>query len=137
MISTPPETIMGKSLGIAILTFAQIIIGVIHAVLGSWLLAAELAAGAHATLAYDVYTFVFGLLVLVFAYYIWEGNRAGWIGTVSVSVFVILVDLLAVLNLPTLPGVPTSAAAAEIGYSLLIVGYLFTSRVRRKYFSST
>jgi hypothetical protein len=137
MANKPPETIMGKTLGIAVLTFAQTIVGVIHAVLGIWLLSTELAAETQSTLVYDIYTLVFGMLVLIFAYYIWQGKRAGWIGTVLVSVFVVVVDSLAVLNLPTIPGVPTNAAAAEIVYSLLIVGYLCTTRVRRKFLRST
>ncbi len=85
------------------------------------------------TVAYDVYTLVFGLLVLVFAVFIWQGKKAGWIGTVAVSLFVIVADTLTVLNLPSIPGIPKFAALTEIAYSLLVIIYLLQNDIRRKY----
>ncbi len=130
----PTITYRGRSLGIVILTAAQLLVGVIHVFSGLLLLAFEDFTLMQATMAYDVYTFVFGLLVLVFAVYLWKGKRAGWAGTVAVSIFVIVVDSLAILDLPTIPGVPKIPALTEIVYSLLIIAYLFSSHVRTKYF---
>ena len=87
----------------------------------------------QATVTYDIYTVVFGLLVLVFAVFVWQGKKAGWIGTVAVSLFVIAADTLTVLDLPSIPGIPKSAALTEIAYSLVVVLYLLQDNVRKKY----
>ena len=86
------------------------------------------------TIIYDVYTLIFGVLVLVFAVLIWQGKKAGWVGTIAVSLFVIVADSLTVLNLPSIPGIPKSAAFTEIGYSILVVFYLSQRHVRSIYF---
>ena len=130
-------TYKGRSLGIVTLTAVQLLIGAIHLFSGLMLLVFENLSGIQPTIAYDIYTFVFGLLVLVLAFYLWQGKKAGWFGTVVVSLFVIIVDSLALLDLPTVPGVPKAPAVAEIGYSFLIIGYLFTTNVRRKYLHSS
>jgi hypothetical protein len=130
----PPNiSYKGRSLGVVVLTGAQLLIGAIHLAFGLILFTAEILT-TQATLAYDVYTIVFGLLVLVFAVFIWQGKKVGWIGTVAVSVFVIVVDTLAVLNLPSINGIPKFAAPTEIGYSVLIIIYLSLNRVRKKFF---
>ena len=67
----PIITYKGRSLGIVILTAAQLLIGAIHAFFGLLLRAGENLSVLPATAAYDVYTFVFGLLTLVFAVFIW------------------------------------------------------------------
>ena len=131
-----PVTYKGRSLGILILTVAQLLIGVVHVISGLLLLAAEIPF-MEATIIYDVYTLVFGLLVLVFAVFIWQSKKEGWIGTVAVSTFVIAADSLAVLNLPSIPGIPVFAAYAEIAYSLLVVSYLALDHVRVKFFPKT
>jgi hypothetical protein len=128
-----PITYRGRSLGIVALTAAQLLIGVIHIFSGLWLLSSEVAVSAQVTLAYDIYTLVFGLLVLVFALFIWRGKKAGWIGTVAVSLFVIVADALTLLDLPSIPGIPKFPALTEIAYSVLIVVYLSSSHVRKKY----
>lgn len=133
---TPIITYKGRSLGIVILTVAQLIIGAIHAFFGLLLLAFENLSFIQATAAYDVYTFVFGLLALVFAVFIWQGKKAGWVGTVAVSLFVIAADSLTLLDLPSIPGIPKFPAITEIAYSLLIVFYLLQSGIRRKYLGS-
>jgi hypothetical protein len=131
----PPNiSYKGRSLGIIVLTTAQLLIGAIHLAFGLILLTAEILT-TQATIAYDVYTIIFGLLVLIFAFLIWQGKRAGWIGTVAVSVFVIVVDILALLNLPSINGIPKFAAPTEIGYSVLIIIYLSLNRVRKKFFA--
>ncbi|HEX7483183.1 MAG TPA: hypothetical protein VF350_06930 [Candidatus Bathyarchaeia archaeon] len=130
----PIITFKGRSLGIVILVVAQLIIGAIHAFFGLLLLAYENLSFLPATAVYDVYTFVFGLLALVFAVFIWQGKKVGWIGTVAVSLFVIAADSLTLLDLPSIPGIPKFAGFTEIAYSVLVVGYLLQTRVRRKYF---
>ena len=84
-------------------------------------------------LAYSVYTIVFGFLVSVFAWFIWLGKKAGWIGTASVLVFVIVVDALSVLNLPSIPGIPNFAPPTEIVWSIIVLIYLSTKNVRAKF----
>jgi hypothetical protein len=133
---TPIITYKGRSLVIVVLTVAQIIIGAIHAVFGLLLLAFENLSFIQASVAYDVYTFVFGLLVMVFAVFIWRGKQLGWVGMVAVSLFVIIVDSLAFLDLPSIPGTPKFPAITEIAYSLLIVFYLFQLGIRKKYLGS-
>jgi hypothetical protein len=128
-------TYKGRSLGIVILIVAQLFIGVIHAFFGLLLLAFENLSIIQATVAYDIYTFIFGVLVLVFAVFIWQGKKAGWVGTVGVSLFVIVADSLTLLDLPSIPGIPKLPAYTEIGYSALIVVYLFSRQVRKKYIS--
>jgi len=125
-------TYKGRTLGILIVTGAQLLIGVIHFVIGLMLLAAETSIN-QATSAYAVYTALFGALVLVFAVFIWQGKKAGWIGTCAISIFVILADTLTVLNLPSVPAIPKFAAPTEIGYSILLIIYLSLPHVRRKF----
>jgi hypothetical protein len=132
----PIITFKGRSLGITILVVAQLIIGAIHAFFGLLLLAFENLSFLPATAVYDVYTFVFGLLALVFAVFIWQGKKVGWIGTVAVSLFVIAADSLTLMDLPSIPGIPKFAGFTEIAYSVLVVGYLLQTIVRRKYFGS-
>jgi len=110
---------------------AQVFIGVIHVFSGLLLLGFENWGALKATAAYDFYTLIFGVLVLVFTWFIWQGKKAGWIGTVVVSIFVAVVDSLVLLNLPSVPGTPTFPAATEIAYSILIIAYLSTNRVRK------
>jgi len=128
----PPLFYKGRSLGIVILTVAQLFIGVIHFLFGLLLLASE-APIMQATVSYDVYTLVFAVLVIVFAGYIWQGKSAGWIGTIAVLLFVIAADSLVVLNLPSIPGLPKFAAPTEIIYGLVVVLYLLQSGIRKKY----
>lgn len=123
----------GRSLGIVILVVAQVIIGAIHGFFGLMLLAYEDLSFFPATTVYDVYTFVFGLLALVFAVFIWKNKKVGWIGTAAVSLFVIAADSLTLLDLPSIPGIPKFAGFTEIAYSVLVVGYLLQTKVRRKY----
>ena len=134
MTNKPPPTIYkGRSLGIVVLTAAQILIGAIHVFSGVWLLSAELAVGGQVSLPYDVYTLVFGVLVLVFAVFIWRQKKLGWVGTLAISFFVIVADGLVVLGLPSIPGIPAAPALSEIGYSVLVVVYLCLRHVRKKF----
>jgi hypothetical protein len=129
-----PIIYKGRSLGIIVLTVAQLFIGVIHVLIGVLLIAFG-ASILQATEAYNVYTLVFGLLVMVFAVFIWQDKKAGWIGTISVSLFVTAADALTVSNLPSIPGIPKFAAPIEIGYSILVIIYLSLPHVKRKFFA--
>ena len=126
-------TFGGRTLGIAILTSLQLLIGAIHIFSGALLLAFEDFSALPAIAAYDIYTIVFGTLTLVFAAYIWRGKKAGWIGTILVSTFVIIADSLTVLDLPSVPGIPKFPAATEIAYSVIVIVYLLQPHVRKKF----
>jgi len=132
-----PIMYKGRSLGIVTLTIAQSLIGTIHVFSGLWLLAASLSAefviSAQSPVVYSVYTFIFGFLTFIFASGIWLERSWGWIGTIAVSMFVVVADALTLAGLPSIPGIPRSAAVAEIVYSLIVVLYLFQPRVRMKY----
>lgn len=117
------------------LTAAQLFIGAIHVFFGLLLSISEDFIFLQATVVYDIYTLVFGLLVLVFAVFVWLGKKLGWVGTVAVSLFVIVVDSLTLLNLPSIPGIPKFAGFTEIGYSVVVVAYLCSGNVRKKYLS--
>jgi hypothetical protein len=127
-----PPLIYGRTLGVAALTVAQLIIGAIHVFSGALLFAYENSTLLPVTAAYDIYTLVYGLLVLVFAVYFWRGTWVGWAGTIATSTFVIAADSLALLDLPTVPGIPKGPAAAEIIYSLIVIGYLLTKGFKNK-----
>jgi hypothetical protein len=138
MSKKPPTiTYKGRSLGIVILTVAQLIIGAIHVFFGFLLLAFENLSFIQSTIIYDFYTIIFSVLTIVFAIFIWKGKKLGWIGTVAVAIFVIVADSLTLLNLPSIPGIPKFAGFGEITYSVLVVGYLLQVGVRRKYFISS
>ncbi len=100
---------------------------------GLLLLSSELAAKTQVSIPYDIYTLVFGLLVFVFAVFVWRQKKLGWAGMVGVSLFVIVADGLVLLGLPSIPGIPWTAALTEIAYSVLVVGYLFLGHVRKKF----
>ena len=134
MTHKPPQIIYkGRSIGIVILTAAQLLIGAIHIFFGLLLFAFEVSL-FQATFDYDVYTVFFGLLTLLSAVFIWQGKKSGWIGTVAVSIFVSVADVLTLLNLPSIPGIPKFAAPTEIVYSLIVMFYLSRNDVRKKYF---
>jgi hypothetical protein len=128
-------TYKGRSIGIVILTTAQLLIGGIHVFFGALLLAFEDLNVIQATISYDVYTVVFGVIVAAFAFLIWQGKKPGWVGTIAVSVFVSVADTLALLDLPSIPGIPKAPALAEIAYSLIIILYLSKREVRKKFWS--
>jgi uncharacterized membrane protein (DUF2068 family) len=131
-----PISYRGRSLGIVTLTIAQSLIGAIHVFSGLWLLTASTMidfVSAQPSLIYSVYTLVFGLLTLIFASGIWLERKWGWIGTIAVSMFVVVADALTLAGLPSIPGIPSSAAAAETAYSLIVVLYLSIPHVRIKF----
>ena len=133
MTKRPIPTYKGRSLGIVVLTAAQLLIGAIHVFFGLLLLAFENLTFIQATIIYDVYTVAFGILTMLFAVFIWRGKKIGWIGTIAVSLFVIAADSLTLLDVPSIPGIPKFAGFGEITYSVLIIVYLCTRQVRAKY----
>ena len=138
MSKKPPAiTYKGRSLGIVILTVAQLIIGGIHVFFGLLLLAYENLLFIQPSIIYDFYTIIFSVLTIVLAILIWNGKKLGWVGTVAVAMFVIVADSLTLLDLPSIPGIPKFAGFGEITYSVLILGYLLQVGVRRKYFISS
>ena len=137
MNNKPSITIKGRLLGLVILIAAQLFVGGIHVFFGLLLLLSENLSFLLSAVAYDVYTFFFGLLGLVFAVFLWRGEKMGWVGTVGVSFFVIVADCLAFLDLPSIPGIPKLPAYAEIAYSVLVVGYLSLKHVRRNFFKES
>ena len=126
-------TYKGRSLGIVTLTVAQLSIGAIHVFFGLLLLAFENLSFLPSTAVYDIYTIIFGLLASVFGVFIWQSKKLGWVGTMAISLFVIVADSLTLLDLPSIPGIPKFAGFGEITYSILIIAYLCTSQVRKKY----
>ena len=128
-------TLRGRTIGTILLVAAQITIGLTHVFFGVWLVFGELSFTVYGglTLVYSFYTLAFGMATLICTYGIWLGNRWGWLGTVGVCLFVIVADGFTLLNLPSVPGIPKSAGAAEIVYSLAVLLYLFQKQVRSKY----
>jgi len=126
-----------RFLGIAFLTVIQFIVGIIHAISGFALLSGSvsLASFSMIPMIYAVYTLVYGSITLIFTYLLWRGRRSGWIGTVSVSLLVIFVDVLAVFDLSNVLSVPAPKVAAigEIPYSILVFVYLLQHHVKSKY----
>ena len=126
-------TYKGRSIGTVILTTSQLLIGGIHIFFGALLLAFEDFNFIQATISYDIYTIFFGVLVTVFAFLIWQGNKLGWVGTISVLVFVSIADTLTLLDLPSVPGIPKPPAFVEIIYSLIIIFYLSRKEVMQHF----
>ena len=125
----------GRFLGIAVLVAVQLIIGFIHGIFGLTMLSGSLSVAAFSItqLIYSIYTSTYGLLTLLFTYLIWARNRLGWIGTVLVSLFVIIVDILTLLSLLTALGIPKFAVVGEIPYSTIVLVYLLQPHVKAKY----
>ncbi len=130
-------TIKDRSFGIFLLTVIQLINGIIHTYFGLAMVSGYYSAEAFSVspMIYSVYTLTYGLLNLIFIYLLWAGNRSGWIGTMLVSLFVLIVDVLAILNLLNSLGIPAFAMAVfgEILYSSLVAIFLLQSHIRAKY----
>jgi hypothetical protein len=119
-----PCSFKGRYPGVFILVILQLLMGTIHAVIGFFLIFVM-----SGVLIYSVYTVLFGLFTIVFAYGLWVNIKSGWLGTIFLSLFVIIVDISTVLDLPLIAGVPRSAAFGEIVYSLIILLYLFQPKI--------
>jgi len=111
--TSPPPTFNGRAMDITMLTFLQVLTGVIHVFFGFLLLFASKTAidtGQSSSTIHSVYTVGFGFAATIFAYGIWIQKKLGIYGPIALSMFVISVDLLTILNLPSIPGVPKFAA---------------------------
>ncbi len=125
-------TFRGRFLGIGVLVAIQVINGLIHTFFGLVLVLGSYVSITSSSV-FSFYTLIYGILTLLFNYLLWKGKRLGWIGTVAVSLFVIIADALAVLDLLTFLGIIKTAAIVEIPYSLVTVLYLIQNHVRTKY----
>jgi hypothetical protein len=129
-------TFRGRTFGITILTVLQLLIGAIHIFFGSWLLTASQTTSSFFITApstvYSLYTVVFGFAAAFFAFGIWLQKKWGLYGTIVLLLFVIVLDALDVLNLPSILGIPTFAAGPEILYSLIVMLYLLQAKVKTK-----
>jgi hypothetical protein len=121
-----PPSFRERNIGIVILVALQIIVGIIHLVFGFWFVVASPDI-------YGIYTTVFSVLTLLFAAGLWLNRRWGWVGTVSVALFVIIADTLTLLNLPSVPGIPKFAGFGEISYSIVLIVYLIQSKISRNF----
>ncbi len=132
--SQNPPKFKGRTIGIVTLTGLQLLIGFMHVFFGFWLLSTNLTSsiGLESNIVYSVYTVAFGFAASILGLGIWLGKIWGTFGTIVLLLFVICVDLLAVLDLPTIPGVPKLAAGAEILYSAFISLYLLKLRIKPK-----
>ncbi len=122
----PPITYKGKIFGIIILVVAQTLIGVMHGFFGLLLL------GTGFSTVYSIYTFLYGLLTAIFAYGLWLSKPWGWVGTLGVSGFVIVMDLMTLINMPIISEIPIFAAVIEPLYSFLVVLYLIQPSIRHE-----
>ena len=119
-----PDSFKGRYPGIFVLSILQFLVGAIHAVI-----ALSLIFAMSGELVYSVYTFLYGVFTVIFAYGLWVNKKPGWLGTIFLSFFVIIVDFSTVLDLPLIAGVPRSAAFGEIVYSLVVLMYLFQPKI--------
>jgi hypothetical protein len=123
---TYPESFKGRFLGLFILIILQFLNGAVHATIGSFLIFT-----ASGEVVYNIYTFLYGILNLIFGYGLWSCKKSGYLGTIIVSLFIIMVDISAVLGVSLIAGVPKAAAFGEIMYSLFVISYLFQSKIIR------
>jgi hypothetical protein len=124
----------GRFLGVVVLVVLQLAVGIIHMFFGLVMLSGSLEVSFTSTpVVYSLYTLFYGCLTFTFAYLLWIDKRIGWFGTIAVSLFVIVADTLAVLDLFTGLGIPTTAALGEIPFSIVVIAYLIQSHVRTRY----
>lgn len=128
-------TFGGHLPGIIVLIIIQFTVGIIHVFMGFSMLLGNfpITSQIMTSTVYCVYTLVYGCLTTFFAYLLWTKNRFGWIGTVAISFFVILVDTLTVFNVLNILGIPKVAGIGEIPYSILVIACLLQNKVRSQY----
>jgi uncharacterized membrane protein (DUF2068 family) len=123
---TYPESFKGRFFGLFILAILQFLNGTVHTTIGIFLIFT-----ASGELVYNIYTLLYGILNLILGYGLWSGKKLGYLGTISVSLFIIVVDISTVLGVSLIAGVPKAAAFGEIMYSLFVISYLFQPKVIR------
>ncbi|MCW4022603.1 MAG: hypothetical protein NWF02_05545 [Candidatus Bathyarchaeota archaeon] len=112
-------------MGLLILTILQLLNGAIHATIGGVFVVLDIGV-----MSYNVYTFFYGVLNLVFLYGLWTGKKSGWIGTILVYILVIIIDVCVSFDIQLIPGVPKTAALGEIAISLALLVYLMQPKIR-------
>jgi len=121
-----PASFKGKYLGVLVLVIVQFLGGIVHAIIGFCLIYA-----VSGVLVYSIYTFLYGIFSMIFAYGLWTGKKSGWLATIILSLFVIVVDVSTVLNVQLIAGVPKSGAFGEILISIIFIAYLLQPKVVR------
>ena len=121
-----PASFKGKYLGVLVLVIVQFLGGIVHTIIGFCLIYA-----VSGVLFYNIYTFLYGIFSMIFVYGLWTGKKSGWLGTIILSLFVIVVDVSTVLNVQLIVGVPKSAAFGEIFISIIFIAYLLQPKVVR------
>jgi hypothetical protein len=119
-----PNSFKGRFLGFFVLVILQFLNGTVHAAIGTYLIFT-----ASGELVYNIYTFLYRILNLIFGYGLWSRKKSGYIGTIIVSIFVIMVDISTILGMSLIAGVPRAAAFGEIMYSLFVMVYLFQPKI--------
>jgi len=120
-----PDSFKGRYPGVFVLSILQFLVGAIHAVIGLSLIFSMSGELVY----YNIYTFLYGVFTVIFAYGLWINKKSGWLCTIFLSFFVIIVDFSTVLDMPLIAGVPRSAAFGEIVYSLVVLIYLFQPKI--------
>lgn len=137
MIKKTEITFKNRYLGLVVLVVIQGLVGVIHLIFGVAMVSYIYSyPNPYApNLIYNVYTLVYGVLTIFFTYGIWKHKKVGWIGTIAISLFMIIVDLLALLNITNFLGIadPKISATLEVPYSSLCVVYLLQNHLRTKF----
>jgi hypothetical protein len=129
-------TYRGRYLGLAVLTVVQIINGLIHTISGLILIFGSdisIASSTNNLLVFSFYTLTFGILTIFITIFLWKGNRWGWIGTIAISFFVIVADILTIFDFLTFLGIIKIAGIGEIPYCMIIIFYLIQNHVRSEY----
>ena len=140
-----PPSFKGEFLGLLFVTIYQFLIGVIHLVAGIFLLfvpyvLSSVFSVTEITPIFGVYTFLYGLLTLVFAYGLWTGNRWGWIGTTILCIFVII-EASSTLLLTLIQGVPIHVTSLDIAQlrivditlTFVVLLYLIQPHIKRSF----
>ena len=74
-----PDSFKGRYPGVFVLVILQFLLGAIHAAIGLGLVFA-----VSGELGYNVYTFLYGVFTIIFAYGLWSGKKSGYLGTIIV-----------------------------------------------------
>ena len=119
-----PDSFKGKYSGVLVLVILQALGGIIHAVIGL-----GFGFAGSGELVYNIYTFLYGVFSIIFVYGLWAGKKSGWLGTIIVSLFIIVVDVSAVLGVSLIAVVPRMAALGEIVYCLVVLVYLLQPKI--------
>lgn len=128
-------TVKGRYLGITLLVIIQIIFGITHIFFGLAMLSGKFSIAAYSftPIVYSFYTLIYGCLTFFFACFVWMSKRLGWIGTIGVSLFVIIVDILTAFDLVNVLGIPKIAAFGEVPFCILVLTYLLQYNIRSKF----